>query len=191
MADLQQRLTEISTTNHPSCRQHVEKQEVDDLLKPSTDTTTAISSWLEQEGDVSAENVRQQGHWFAFTIAFAGAEHLLNVEFNRYSFRDENTTTIRTLEYSVPVAIRNYVTSIQPTTRFGQLKAQVISPRDTSNTTEAWDSADSSDATNSPQIRLNLQPFLRQFNATFCNGTITPACLRGIYNIGNFAADPK
>ena len=34
------------------------------------------------------------------------------------------------------------------------------------------------------------QAILPGFNATFCNTTITPTCLRQLYNIGNFRANP-
>lgn len=102
--------------------------------------------------------------------------------FHYYTNSFNNATRIRTLQYSVPSSLQQYIQMIQPTTRFGQMLPQgstvfklgdgrpAPQPQQWSNTTHSVNSG---------------------FNATFCNHTITPACLRGLYSIGNFQGNPK
>jgi len=81
---------------------------------------------------------------------------------------------IRTLQYSVPEKLHQYVQMIQPTIRFGQLTAERATAIKLAGTVE-------------PQPDMSGGHGL---NATFCNTTITPQCLRDLYNIGNFKANP-
>lgn len=69
---------------------------------------------------------------------------------------------------------------IQPTTRFGQIRPQNIQ---TSHVIEH------NELTNLLQEAAEIPT--QQLNATFCNSTITPECLRALYNVGSTQADPK
>ena len=54
----------------------------------------------------------------------------------------------------------------------------------------ARDTIHTAESTHTPQqLPTDFLPLLRQFNESFCNTTITPACLQQIYNIGDFTAD--
>ena len=66
---------------------------------------------------------------------------------------------------------------IQPTIRFGQLQQE----RSTAFKLAAGIDVE------------EAKPYYMRsgFNATFCNTTITPTCLRQLYNVGNFKADPR
>ena len=68
---------------------------------------------------------------------------------------------------------------IQPTIRFGQLQQE----RST-----AFKLASGIDVEEAKPYYAKHGSGL---NATFCNTTITPACLRQLYNVGNFKADPR
>ena len=85
---------------------------------------------------------------------------------------------VRTLQYSVPANIQQYVQMIQPTIRFGQLQPK------RSTSLKMGSGVDLAEA----------KPYFKKhqsgLNATFCNTTITPACLRELYKIGDYKADP-
>ncbi|KIW28044.1 uncharacterized protein PV07_07732 [Cladophialophora immunda] len=177
MSGIPQHLLDISTPDHPFYGRHLEKHELDDLLRPPSEVTALIIDWLEGEG-ILAENITYQGTWITLHIYVFQAESLLSTEFSEYHNGD--TTLIRTLQYSIPTSLRPFITTVQPTTRFGQPRAQtsfILEPRD------------------SPDPGL-ISPIgnpglLTTYNATFCNSTITPECLRGIYRMSDFQADPK
>ncbi|OAL30336.1 hypothetical protein AYO22_01533 [Fonsecaea multimorphosa] len=178
MSDIHQHLLDISTPDHPLYGRHLEKHELDYLLRPAGDVTAAIVDWLEGEG-ILAGNITYQGSWFTFDASISQAESLLSTEFHEYHNGD--TTLIRTLQYSVPTRLRSLITTIQPTTRFGQPRAQARL---------MLESRDSPDPGLISPIDGNPQ-LLTTYNATFCNSTITPECIRGIYGMSNFQANPK
>ena len=177
MTEIQQRLIDMSTPDHPSYGQHLEKHEVDEMMECSDDNIFAVTRWLDSAG-VPLENITHQGHSMQFHATVSQAESLLSTEFHQ--FRGDNLTVIRTLQYSVPLKLRSLIKMIQPTTRFGQPRPQaklLLETREEDDTPL--------------QIPFGVQTLLTTYNASFCNTTITPACIRGIYNMGDFHADPK
>lgn len=112
-----------------------------------------------------------------FNISVSQAEKLLSTEFHQYHRGD--ITVIRTLQYSVPSTLRGLIASVQPTTRFGQPKAQAMTPRDMEDDTTA------------PNMPDDLASLITKYNESFCNTTMTPACIRGLYNFGDYAYDSK
>lgn len=69
---------------------------------------------------------------------------------------------------------------IQPTTRFGQIRPQRVQSSHVFEQGELPSYIQEAAKIPSPQL-----------NATFCNSTITPECLRALYKIGSAKADPK
>lgn len=94
---------------------------------------------------------------------------MLGTTFNTYQ-NDirRDVKRVRSLSYSVPKSVRGHIDMIQPTTRFGQIKAE-----------------------RSNVLSQEAAPFsVAAVNAT-CNNTITPSCLRDLYNFANYEIDPK
>lgn len=176
IGSLQQFLIDVSTPGHPLYGEHLDKDEADALLRPADTNTAAVKSWLKL-GGIPTEHIASQGHCLMFNVSVSQAEKLLNTEFHQYHRGD--ITLIRTLQYSVPSILRGLIASVQPTTRFGQPKAQAMTPRDMDDDTTATKLPD------------DLASLITKYNESFCNSTMTPACIRGLYNFGDFAYDPK
>ena len=87
---------------------------------------------------------------------------------------------IRTLQYSVPQNIAHYIQMIQPTTRFSQMKAE---------RSFAIYNGEGEEISKVASL-YQEQAVSNALNVTFCNTTITPQCLRQLYNVGGFRADP-
>ncbi|OAP65357.1 hypothetical protein AYL99_01329 [Fonsecaea erecta] len=177
MGDIHQHLLDISTPDHPFYGHHLEKHELDALLRPASDVTAAILDWLEGKG-ILPSNITHQGSWITFNASIYQAESLLSTEF--YEYHNGDTILIRTLQYSVPTSLMPLITTIQPTTRFGQPRAQARLMLETRDNPDP--------GLISP---IGNPGLLTTYNATFCNSTITPACIRGIYRMSNFQADPN
>jgi len=79
----------------------------------------------------------------------------------------EDIKRIRTLHYSIPAELREHIDMIQPTTRFGQIKPQF-----------------------SQIIDKEVVPSIYFAKATAvnatCNDSITPTCLRDLYNFADY-----
>ncbi|KAB8295313.1 hypothetical protein EYC80_007216 [Monilinia laxa] len=165
----EQKLFAVSTPDHYEYGQHLTREELKRLVKPADESTAAVLSWLEKSG-ISKSNIDNDGEWINFRTSIQQAEQMLNATFHCYAHRDrKKNKQIRTLRYFVPQEISSHITMIQPTTRFGQMKAE--------------------------RSQLFREEFasavLPSLNATACNITITPQCLRDLYNIGNYTADPN
>ena len=85
---------------------------------------------------------------------------MLNAQY--YYFINGGRTEIRTLQYSVPEYLRQYISMVQPTTRFGQARPQ----------------------TNSLVESKVLGPNATfQVNASDCGTYVTPSCLNNLYHL--------
>ncbi|KAH8602249.1 peptidase S8/S53 domain-containing protein [Bisporella sp. PMI_857] len=162
----EQTIYDVSTPGHHRYGKHLNHEEVRALVRPRDSSVALVLSWLERSG---ATHIERDNEWVIFSIAVADADSMLNTEFHYFtSNADVSTKIIRTLTYSIPKHIFDHVAMIEPTTKFGQMNAQRISPFHVEHYTEGMSSQ----------------------NSTSCDGTITPQCLRSIYNIGNYYADP-
>lgn len=147
----------------------MKRDELKSFLRPSPEVSDALVSWLDTE-KVPLEKVKDDGDWISFTVPVGQAEEMLSTKFYNYRHSKTGVNIIRTLQYSVPKSIRDHVHMIQPTTRFGQIRAERTTIKDYSAPVEAVAPA--------------------AFDPVFCNTTITPDCLRGLYGLDNFTASP-
>jgi tripeptidyl-peptidase-1 len=141
------------------------------LVQPTTAAITEVSFWLRESG-VDAADIKIHGEWVNFVTTIAQAEAMLNTKFHSYQNQNKKSVIkIRTLEYSIPEELFQYVDLVQPTTRFAQIKAEASTLHDYRVLGSVGSVA--------PSVVVD------------CNLTITPTCLRDLYNINGFTPDPK
>lgn len=93
--------------------------------------------------------------------------------FNYYSSSISQALAIRTLQYSVPEKVAQYVQMIQPTTRFGQFKQQ------------------GSHIFRAEGSKLSQAELKKQATSLVsCGSSVTPACLKDLYKFGNYTTTP-
>lgn len=168
----EQRVIDISTPNHPLYGQHMKRDELKAFLKPSPEVSGAILSWLDAEG-ISEDFIENDGDWINFIAPVSRVERMLNTHFYYFYHKEGNARQIRTLQYSLPQKLHQYVQMIQPTTRFGQMRPN-------------FNSVVSATPVGNPPVYGSAT----QINATYCNTTVSPDCLRALYGLGNFRANP-
>lgn len=168
----------VSDPSHPKYGQHLKRHEVKALIKPRAESTEAVLNWLRDSG-VPATDIENDGEWVIFFVPVSKAEKMLDTKFNYFiqTADKKQTKKIRSLHYSVPINVAPHIAMIQPTTRFGQMKA------DASNVfiVEDFDSHPQAPASVVPQLAVDPS----------CDYKITPACLRAMYNVGDYRADPQ
>ncbi|KAK4871151.1 hypothetical protein LT330_000388 [Penicillium expansum] len=161
---------DMSTPDHPSYGNHFNThEEMKRMLQPSAESADSIRNWLESAG---ISKIEQDADWMTFYTTVETANELLAANFQFYTNSAKNIERLRTLKYSVPEALVSHINMIQPTTRFGQLRAQR--------------------AILHTQVKENDEAFRSNaMSATpDCNSIITPQCLKDLYNIGDYKADP-
>jgi len=172
----EQTVLDISTPSHPRYGKHLKRDELKAMLRPSADASQSILGWLQAEG-VPNTDIEDDGDWVNFYVPVSEAERILHTKFYYYTSLVNNIERIRTLHYSVPKKLHQYIQMIQPTTRFGQMRGErslII---------------DHHEAATASQKEHDYGTDSAHINATFCNTTITPTCLKELYNYGNFQPD--
>lgn len=158
---LDQKLLDISTPGHALYGQHLKRDELKAMLRPSPSATRQIMNWLESSG-VQGKDIVDDGEWINFLTNTTTAEKMMDTKFKIYRNEDAQVDKVRTLQYSVPEQLHQYIDMIQPTTRFGQPKPQRSTLRIKEIIGPASDAAPAS-----------------------CNTNITPECLRELYNVSD------
>ncbi|KAI8962868.1 subtilisin-like protein [Daldinia sp. FL1419] len=175
----EQVLYDISTPQHPLYGQHLSRDELKEMMKPREESTSAVLEWLQNSG-IPVSDIENDGEWVNFQTTVLKASNLLNTEFQVYNHVGTDAQRIRTLHYSVPEEVRTHITMIQPTTRFGQMKPHAV---------EVYEVIEQKEAATLFHAAAEIPT--QELNVTFCNTTITPECLRALYNVGDTAADPS
>ena len=171
--EFEQHVLAISDPDHPKYGQHMKRDELKSMLRPSTDASSAIKRWLRAEG-IPITLIQDDGQWINFYTSTTEAERILGAKFRLYRNEAAGLERIRTLQYSLPAALHRYVHMIQPTTRFGQYRPE------RSTIFEEFEVLPANTAKTA--FSRYTGPGL---DADFCNSTITPQCLRDLYEIGD------
>lgn len=163
---LEQSVLSASTPGHSEYGKHLSLQEVNQLLTPAPRALKKIDRWLATAGitDVVIDELQ-----FTFRAKLSQVEKLLKTRFAQFEDQGRNVVT-RTLEYSVPAELEDYIDMIQPTTRFPRAKRRKTK-RDLSRRS------------------LDARQSAPDYNN--CTEFVTPACLRKLYNIGETHNDLK
>lgn len=161
---------EMSSPDHPNYGKHFRTHdEMKRMLQPSAASVDAVREWLEGAG---ITNIEQDADWMTFYTDVETANELLDANFQYYINSVKHVERLRTLEYSIPHDLVQHVNLVTPTTRFGQLHA---------NRHTLHSKAKAADET-----------FRKAALSTGnCNSAITPQCLKDLYSVGDYEADPN
>ncbi|KAJ7731612.1 family S53 protease-like protein [Mycena metata] len=119
VAGLESELYAVSDPSSSRYGQHLTPEEVSEYVKPSSDALTAVTSWL-QTNKISATAISPAGDVLQFRIPVSQANSLFNTEFSVFTHSATDETTIRTLQYSLPVELSAAVAYVHPTTTFSR-----------------------------------------------------------------------
>ncbi|KAF8190227.1 family S53 protease [Mycena galopus ATCC 62051] len=158
-AGLEQALYDVSTPSSSNYGNHLSKAEVNAFLAPSTDAVTAVQAWLASYG-LTATTSSSAGDWLSLTVPVSTANEMLAAKYENFEHTASGKSYARTLTWSLPVEVADYVAAVHPATTFNNpvSAGPVLSaPKPSSGV--------STDASSS------------------CSTTITPACLQTLYGI--------
>ncbi|KAJ6592414.1 family S53 protease [Mycena capillaripes] len=166
IAGLETALYKVSNTDSDLYGKHLSAEEVAAFVKPTDETLAAVSEWL-AEHNITAKPVTPAGDMLQISIPVSQASNLLAAEFSVFTHVETGKTSIRTLQYSIPVNLKGHIDFVHPTLSFPRPMALM----------PTFDAI-------SPKFAV-----IRDANPTrdlvpeSCNTAITPTCLQAIYNI--------
>ena len=160
----EQTLYNMADPAHEDYGKHLSKSELKRMLKPREEASTSVLDWLSDSG-IPWDAIEDKGEWINFYATVQQAELMLDTEFNVYH-NDQMGNKVRTVRYSLPDKLQEHIEMIQPTTRFGQIRPHWSQVLDVQTYGRASGQASAQDPV-----------------AASCNTSITPSCLRDLYNI--------
>ncbi|KAI0261766.1 subtilisin-like protein [Gloeopeniophorella convolvens] len=163
---LQDRVLEISSPSSAEYGQWLSKDDVGSYVAPKPESASAVKQWLSDNG-LEATVLSPFGDWLGVKTNVSHANDLFDADFTTFVHDATGETTVRTLAYSIPVALQGHLELVHPTTTFpksGRGPKPIIS----------------SPAKAVPVINGNLSA-----NAapSSCNNRVTPSCLQQLYGI--------
>ncbi|KAL0934916.1 uncharacterized protein CTRU02_209507 [Colletotrichum truncatum] len=187
-------LYSVSTPGHDSYGRHLSREEAQALLKPDDGSRDMIVDWLVKQGNANPSDIVDDNHWIRLTTTVENANRMLDAEFSWFRNINSGKEVLRTLQYSLPGDLMNKISLITPTTRFCSHPMMHQEPASSSNNDKAIieelrkHKRSFSGVTAEPLWRsaaavVPLAPISRaQVDAT-CNRTVTPNCIRALYNV--------
>lgn len=174
-------LLDVSNKKSKNYGQWLDRDELNAIVQPTQQANEAVVNWLNSEG---VSKVASDGTTVTFMTTIETANRILNADFQGYE--KAGVAKIRTLEYSVPQQVLDHIDIIHPTTFFG--KTQAFAPVHTrfGHAIETFESAkvekrQQAEAIDGPNTK-------QQTVARACATAISPACIKQLYNIGNYTA---
>ncbi|KAF8492103.1 tripeptidyl peptidase A [Gautieria morchelliformis] len=168
---LEEHLYAVSDPESPRYGQHLSKEQVQELVAPSSHGLSAVNDWLASMGfDVNGLVRSPSMDWLKIETTVKLAEEMLNTTYHVWDNIKTGDTLVRTTSWSVPEHLHEHIDLVHPTTMFRgglQRKAATFRKLDTASGKAAVMSIPAT----SPSA---VDPS--------CNTTITPTCLLELYN---------
>ncbi|KAG5643809.1 hypothetical protein DXG03_009632 [Asterophora parasitica] len=171
--DLIANLMKTSDPNHPKYGKHLSISEAEALVAPHPDSVEAVEAWLQHHGVAADDAVRSTGggEWVVVRVSVAQAERMLGTKYNVYHHPATSERVVRSMSYNLPRELHSHIDVVTPTTYFGTLRSMRKTSFLQPDIKPVADNADFSIAAAVPSS---------------CATTITPACLRGLYNTTDY-----
>lgn len=162
---LESMLTDVSTPGNAKYGQFLDDETISSTFAPPAGAVDAVTSWLHESG-VAHYNV--EGSFIDFAADIPTVNKLLNANYKYY--KNGDTTKLRTLQYSIPDSIQQHIEIVDPATFFG-----------------------TPTAFKQPVVKKSFGKTPRRAAAadTTCAQALSPSCVKQLYNVGDYKADPR
>lgn len=140
-------------------------------MAPRPDSTAAVEEWLYFHGiNTSSAQRSDAGDWIKLQVSIDQAERMLGTRYNIYQHGPSGEQVVRTLSCSLPKELHSHIDIVTPTTYFGtprsMKKAHFLQPDE--------------------QAAAALRSGSDAAVPSSCANTITPTCLRDLYNTSTY-----
>lgn len=173
----------MSDPRHLRYSQHLSDAEVAELVKPTTETSRLVDSWLTEHG-IRSHNIKYSpaGDWLTLSVPVHTANRLLDCHYSVYEHRDEKAKVVRTPDWSLPEYLHEHIDLIEPTNSF-------IRPmKREARSTAKFQHLVPDDYPDLPKILAAQQVGPNETSvAALCQTKlVTPNCLRALYGTINY-----
>ncbi|KAI3330031.1 tripeptidyl-peptidase 1 precursor [Ustulina deusta] len=164
-AELEKQLYQVSDPAHPKYGQHLSADEVEELVKPSKETSDLVHEWLGDNGIVPSSYSAAKD-WITVTLPVSAVEKLLDTEYHIFEHKD-GAKVARAPSWSLPNHLHDHIDTIQPTNSFFRARNQ------------ASDSFVDEGVLASPNFKY--YPTGSDISVVCNNASVTPQCFETLY----------
>ncbi|KAH9009121.1 Pro-kumamolisin, activation domain-containing protein, partial [Lactarius hengduanensis] len=113
-------LYEVSEPRHPRYHSYLTKEQVAKLVAPHPETLELVNSWLKHHGISSSSiSMTHGGNTLMLKdVSVIQANTLLGASYQLYRHTKRGETIVRTVGYSLPMALHWHMLTVAPTTSF-------------------------------------------------------------------------
>jgi len=170
-------LYEVSDPAHAQYGRHLSRDALSAMMAPRAESTSAVRTWLRSAG-ISDASVHEDGEWVNLDVTVREASALLDADFGVWGHDGTSVKRVRALEYSVPDEVTSHIKMVAPVVRFGQVRPE---------RSQVFEVVEAKQ----PEINAGAAIPPQQLDVAACNVSITPECIRALYKIGSYQADPS
>lgn len=145
------------------------QKSIDAIIAPRDESGDMVMSWLEAAGLRGHASYSPRGDSIVVEASVAQVERLLDATYEPFANAETGERVLRTLEFSLPAALRGHVDTVQPTTFFGfrAYRSMLSGARPLNETTAAAAAMAKTDAAAAVKG---------------CSTYVTPTCLSNLYS---------
>ena len=167
----------MSDPAHSRYGQHLSKEQVEELVKPSNDASDLVHDWLSDNGiDASQLDYSPARDWIKVSLPVSAVERLLNTKYSIYQHEDGDYL-VRTPQWSLPLHLHEHIDTVQPTNSFFRPRAFKSNVKLVMGTGQHMSASDVPAVSSSGDLSV----------AQACNASaVTPLCLRTLYGTINY-----
>ncbi|KAI3324132.1 tripeptidyl-peptidase 1 precursor [Xylariaceae sp. AK1471] len=163
--ELERQLYEVSDPASSKYGQHLSADEVEELVKPSKETSDLVHEWLGDNGIVPASYSAAKD-WITVALPISAIEQLLDTEYHIFEHKD-GAKVARAPKWSLPNHLHGHIDTIQPTNSFFRAHA---------HSSEAF-----ADSSNKYDPSLQHYPTSSPIGAVCNTSSVTPQCFETLY----------
>ncbi|ROW06737.1 hypothetical protein VMCG_04002 [Cytospora schulzeri] len=159
----------IATPGHHKYGSHMSQKAIDAIIAPRDESGELVMSWLESAGLRDYASYSARGDSIVLETSIAQVERLLDATYEPFVNAETGEKILRTLEFSLPSALKGHVDTVQPTTFFGfrAYRSTISAVRPLNESTVAATAMAKTDAVNAVKG---------------CSSYVTPTCLSNLYS---------
>lgn len=121
---IERMLDRTSDPDSPHYLDHLSREQVLQLLKPSSNSSKAVNAWLDSHNVTSIHvDHAHQGDSVSIHVPVHKARRMLNADFSVFEHHGSGERVVRTTEYSLPRSVADHVEYVGGTTYFSTLRS--------------------------------------------------------------------
>lgn len=149
------------------------------MVAPHPETIDLVDSWLTAHNiDLSSAQRENGGSWLTVVVSVDQASRMLNTTYNLYRHAQSDDYVVRAMSYSLPTVLHGHIGTVAPTTYFGTMRSMKATNR-------LQPEIKTIENDNEVAHKLVGPGSLATVPAS-CSTTITPSCLRALYNTSTY-----